>query len=102
MRRGPKPGSKFCDIMEMLKFLTVIRRGQPMNIYQLHHSRQLRFDTKKIYRYLRYALKLDLVKLAYIDETKFMPSKFYQLTPKGTALLDVGIEHSPKATSTKL
>ncbi|MCW4010047.1 MAG: hypothetical protein NWF05_05450 [Candidatus Bathyarchaeota archaeon] len=96
-RRGPEKGSKYCDMVLLLKFLEFIKRDQPTNVYRIYHS-QLRFDTKKIYRYLRYALKLELVKLAYVEEERFLPAKFYELTPLGTSLLNVGIEHTPKVT----
>jgi len=99
-RRGPPKGSKLCDFIDMLRFLAFIRKNQPTNVYRIYHS-QLRFDSKKIYRYLRYALKLDLIKLAYIEGNKFLPAKFYQMTPTGTALLNVGIPLSPGAPKAK-
>ena len=45
MRRGPQKGSKFCDLLEALKFLNMFKR-KPRNVYHLYHS-SLHFDTKK-------------------------------------------------------
>ena len=81
MRRGPQKGSKFCDLLEAIKFLNMLRRN-PKNVYQLYHS-SLHFDTKKIYRYLRYCIKTGLVEIDHIEEDKFLPSKYYRLTQKG-------------------
>lgn len=47
------------------------------------------------------AQKQKLVKLAYVDKTKFLPPKYYELTPTGTALLNVGIEHTPIVPNAK-
>jgi hypothetical protein len=81
LRRGPKKGSKFCDLMETLKFLNMFRR-RASNVYQLYHS-SLHFDSKKIYRYLRYCLKAELLEIDRIEENGFLPAKYYQLTQKG-------------------
>jgi DNA-binding PadR family transcriptional regulator len=81
LRRGPKKGSKFCDLLETLKFLNIFRK-KARNVYQLYHS-SLHFDTKKIYRYLRYCLKTDLLEIDHIEENKFFPPKYYRLTQKG-------------------
>jgi DNA-binding PadR family transcriptional regulator len=54
----------------------------PKNVYQLYHS-SLHFDTKKIYRYLRYCIKTGLLEIDHIEQDKFMPSKHYRLTQKG-------------------
>jgi len=85
LRRGPQKGSKFCDLMETLKFLNMFRR-YARNVYQLYHS-SLDFDTKKIYRYLRYCMKADLLEIDHIEENKFLPAKYYKLTSKGQALI---------------
>ena len=81
MRRGPQKGSKFCDLLETIKFLNMFKKT-PKNVYQLYHS-SLHFDTKKIYRYLRYSIKTDLLEIDHIEEDKFLPSKYYRLTQKG-------------------
>jgi DNA-binding PadR family transcriptional regulator len=61
-------------------------RRSPKNVYQLYHS-SLHFDTKKIYRYLRYCMKTDLLEIDHIEENKFLPAKYYKLTSKGEALI---------------
>lgn len=85
LRRGPKKGSKFCDLLETLKFLNRFRK-KARNVYQLYHS-SLHFDSKKIYRYLRYCLKADLLEIDHIEEDKFLPAKYYKLTDKGQAFI---------------
>jgi len=85
LRRGPPKGSKFCDLLETLKFLNMFKRS-PKNVYQLYHS-SLHFDTKKIYRYLRYCMKADLLEIDHVEENKFLPAKYYKLTSKGRALI---------------
>jgi len=52
------------------------------NVYQLYHS-SLHFDSKKIYRYLRYCIKADLLEIDHIEENKFLPAKYYKLAQKG-------------------
>jgi hypothetical protein len=64
MRRGPQKGSKFCDLLETLKFLDSFKKT-PKNVYQLYHS-SLHFDTKKIYRYLRYCITAELLEIDHI------------------------------------
>jgi DNA-binding PadR family transcriptional regulator len=61
-------------------------RKNPKNVYQLYHSK-LHFDTKKIYRYLRYCLKIELLEIDHIEEDRFLPSKYYRLTQKGKELI---------------
>jgi zona occludens toxin (predicted ATPase) len=61
-------------------------KRNPKNVYQLYHS-SLHFDTKKIYRYLRYFMKVDLVEIDHIEENKFLPAKDYRPTSKGQALI---------------
>lgn len=87
MRRGPPKGSKFCDLLETLKFLNMFRRDA-RNVYQLYHS-SLHFDTKKIYRYLRYCMKVNLLEIDHIEGNKFLPAKYYRLTSKGQALISL-------------
>ena len=95
MKRGPKKGSKFCDLHETIKFLNMFRRDAK-NVYQLYHS-SLHFDTKKIYRYLRYCMKADLLEIDHIEEAKFLPPKYYRLTTKGQNLITL-FNDSPKTT----
>ena len=71
--------------METLKFLNMFRR-KACNVYQLYHS-SLHFDSKKIYRYLRYCLKTELLEIDHIEENKFLPAKYYRLTKKGQDLI---------------
>jgi len=87
LRRGPSKGSKYCDFLEVLRFLDMFRK-QARNIYQIYHS-SLRFDTKKIYRYLRYCVNVNLIEIDHIEEDKFLPAKYYRLTNKGRALVDL-------------
>jgi len=61
-------------------------KRSPKNVYQLYHS-SLHFDTKKIYRYLRYCMKADLLEIDHVEENKFLPAKYYKLTSKGRALI---------------
>ena len=81
MRRGPQKGSKFCDLLETIKFLNMFKKT-PKNVYRLYHS-SLHFDTKKIYRYLRYCIKVDLIEIDHIEKANFLPSKYYRLTQNG-------------------
>jgi len=87
LRRGPSKGSKYCDFQEVLRFLDMFRKGA-RNIYQIYHS-SLRFDSKKIYRYLRYCLNANLIEIDHVEEDKFLPAKYYRLTKKGRALVDL-------------
>ncbi|PVX24513.1 MAG: hypothetical protein CW691_07290 [Candidatus Bathyarchaeum sp.] len=87
MQRGPPKGSKFCDLLETIKFLNMFKKT-PKTVYQLYHS-TLRFDTKKIYRYLKYCLKVDLLEIDHIEEAMFLPAKYYRLTQKGTDFIAV-------------
>ena len=79
---------------QLLKFLAFIKKNQPTNIYRIYHHSRLHFDTKKIYRYLRYALKLQLMKLDHIG-TGFLPAKYYILTPGGESLIQWATKHTP-------
>ena len=63
-------------------------RKKAKNVYQLYHS-NLHFDTKKIYRYLRYCMKVNLLEIDHIEENKFLPAKYYRLTSKGQALINL-------------
>ena len=71
--------------METLKFLNMFRK-KTSNVYQLYHS-SLHFDSKKIYRYLRYCLKAELLEIDHIEENRFLPAKYYRLTKKGHDLI---------------
>jgi len=71
-------------------------RRDAKNVYQLYHS-SLHFDTKKIYRYLRYCMKADLLEIDHIEEAKFLPPKYYRLTTKGQNLITL-FNDSPKTT----
>jgi DNA-binding PadR family transcriptional regulator len=61
-------------------------RRDARNVYQLYHS-SLHFDTKKIYRYLRYCMKADLLEIDHIEGNKFLPAKYYKLTDRGQAFI---------------
>jgi len=67
--------------------LTLFRR-EARNVYQIYHNSR-RFDTKKLYRYLRYCLELRLLESDRVDENRFLPAKYYRLTAKGRALLEL-------------
>jgi DNA-binding PadR family transcriptional regulator len=99
LSRGPKKGSRFCDLREILKFLEMFRR-KPRNVYQLYHS-SLHFDTKKIYRYLRYCMKINLLEIDHIEEDKFLPAKYYRLTRKRRELTDLFRELNKKKLAPK-
>ena len=87
LRRGPPKGSKYCDFLEILRFLDMFRKGA-RNIYQIYHS-SLRFDTKKIYRYLRYCVKANLIEIDHIEGEGPSPAKYYRLTDKGRTLVEL-------------
>ena len=99
MRRGPQKGSKFCDLLETHKFLDMFKKN-PKNVYQIYHS-SLHFDTKKIYRYLRYCIKADLLEIDHIEEDKFLPAKFYKLTSKGQEFIALFKDSSKKTLAQK-
>jgi hypothetical protein len=99
LRRGPKKGSKFCDLLETLKFLNMFRK-KARTVYQLYHS-SLHFDSKKIYRYLRYCLKADLLEIDHIEEDKFLPAKYYKLTDRGQAFICLFNDASKKNLAPK-
>ena len=63
-------------------------RKKARNIYQIYHN-SLHFDIKKIYRYLRYCVNINLIEIDHIDEDKFLPAKYYRLTKKGQALVNL-------------
>ena len=87
LRRGPPKGSRYCDFLEVFRFLDMFRK-KARNIYQIYHG-SLRFDVKKIYRYLRYCINVNLIEIDHVEEDKFLPAKYYRLTNKGRALLDL-------------
>ena len=99
MQRGPKKGAKFCDLIETIKFLYMFRK-EPKNVYQIYHSK-LHFDTKKIYRYLRYCLKTELLEIDHIQESNFLPSKYYRLTQKGKDCLTLFKDQTPHPLAQK-
>ena len=94
MRRGPQKGGKFCDLLETLKFLDMFKKT-PKNVYQLYHN-SLHFDTKKIYHYLRYCIKAELLEIDHIEEDKFLPAKYYKLTSKGRDFIALFKDSSKK------
>ncbi|TEU05181.1 hypothetical protein E3I90_04810 [Candidatus Bathyarchaeota archaeon] len=85
MSRGRPKGSKHCDLLEVVRFLNLFR-GKAKNIYQIYHS-TLRFDSKKVYRYLRYCVNINLIEIDHIEENGFLPAKYYRLTERGNALI---------------
>ena len=87
LRRGPPKGSTYCDFLEVLRFLNLFRRDA-RNIYQIYHSDR-RFDIKKVYRYLRYCANISLIEIDHIAEKGFLPAKYYRLTEKGRALIEL-------------
>ena len=86
LRRGPPEGSRYCDFQEVLRFLNIFRK-KPKNIYQIYHS-NLRYDIRKVYRYLRYCVNINLIEIDHIDEERFLPAKYYRLTNKGRQLVE--------------
>jgi DNA-binding PadR family transcriptional regulator len=42
-----------------------------------------------LYRYLRYCLEVGLLELDHIRQNGFLPAKFYRLTTKGHAFLEL-------------
>ena len=86
LRRGPPKGSRYCDFQEVLRFLNIFRK-KPKNIYQIYHS-NLRYDIRKVYRYLRYCVNINLIEIDHIDEDRFLPAKYYRLTNKGRQLVE--------------
>ena len=99
MRREPQKGSKFCDLLETLKVLNMFKKNA-RNVYQLYHS-SLHFDTKKIYRYLRYCMKVNLLEIDHIEENKFLPAKYYKLTSKGQAFITLFNDSCKKTLAPK-
>ena len=85
--------------METLKFLNMFRR-KACNVYQLYHS-SLHFDSKKIYRYLRYCLNAELLEIDHIEENKFLPAKYYKLTDRGQAFIALFNDSSKKSLAPK-
>jgi len=73
--------------LEVIRFLTVFRR-EPRNVYQVYHGSQ-RFDIKKLYRYLRYCLGIRLLEADRVEQSGFLPAKYYRLTAKGRLLLEL-------------
>lgn len=73
--------------MEVIRFLTLFRR-EARNVYQVYHSSQ-RFDTKKLYRYLRYCLEIRLLEPDRVEKNGFLHAKYYRLSDKGRLLLEL-------------
>jgi len=86
-REGRPKGSKACDFLEVIRFLTLFRR-EARNLYQAYHSSQ-RFDIKKLYRYLRYCLEIRLLEPDRVEQNGFLQAKYYRLTDKGRLLLEL-------------
>jgi len=87
LREGRPRGSRACDFLEVIRFLCLFRRGA-RNVYQIYHESR-RFDTKKIYRYLRYCLAIDLLVIDRVETSGFLPPKYYRLTEKGRVLIEL-------------
>jgi len=86
-REGRPKGSKACDFLEVIRFLSLFRR-EARNVYQIYHSSQ-RFDIKKLYRYLRYCLEIRLLEPDRVEQNGFLHAKYYKLTDKGRLLLEL-------------
>ena len=86
-REGRPKGSRACDFLEVIRFLTLFRR-EARNVYQIYHSSQ-RFDIKKLYRYLRYCLEIRLLEPDRVEQNGFLHAKYYRLTDKGRLLLEL-------------
>jgi len=87
LREGRPRGSRACDFLEVIRFLCLFRKGA-RNVYQVYHESR-RFDTKKIYRYLRYCLDIQLLEVDRVETSGFLPAKYYRLTEKGRVLTDL-------------
>jgi len=87
LRRGPPKGSRHCDFQEVLRFLHMFRK-RARNVYQIYHSK-LHFDIKKVYRYLRYCVKANLIEIDHIEGEGPSPAKYYRLTDKGRTLVEL-------------
>ena len=85
--KGPLKGSRHCDFLEVIRFLSLFQKNAK-NVYQIYHS-SLHFDLKKVYRYLRYCMGVGLIKIDHVEEEGFLPAKYYCLTPKGRALVEM-------------
>jgi len=87
LREGRPKGSRACDFLEVIRFLCLFRKGAK-NVYQIYHEGR-RFDTKKIYRYLRYCLEIHLLEVDRVETSGFLPPKYYRLTEKGRVLTEL-------------
>jgi len=87
LQEGRPRGSRACDFLEVIRFLTLFRR-EARNVYQVYHSSQ-RFDMKKLYRYLRYCLEIRLLEPDRVEQSGFLHAKYYRLTEKGRLLLEL-------------
>jgi len=86
-REGRPKGSRACDFLEVIRFLTLFRR-EARNVYQIYHGSR-RFDHKKLYRYLRYCLDIGLIELDHVKESGFLPAKYYRLTERSRTFLEL-------------
>jgi len=86
-REGRPKGSRMCDFLEVIRFLSLFRR-EARNVYQVYHGSQ-RFDIKKLYRYLRYCLEIRLLEPDRVEQSGFLQAKYYRLTAKGRLLLEL-------------
>jgi len=96
-REGRPKGSRACDFLEVIRFLTLFRRDA-RNVYQVYHGSQ-RFDIKKLYRYLRYCLEIHLLEPDRVEENGFLHAKYYRLTDKGRLLLELFKDYSWESTA---
>ncbi len=87
VKEGRPKGSRTCDFLEVVRFLALFRH-EARNVYQIYHGSR-RFDHKKLNRYLRYCLDIGLLELDHVRENGFLPAKFYRLTDKGQAFLEL-------------
>jgi len=86
-REGRPRGSRACDFLEVIRFLSLFRKSAK-NVYQVYHESR-RFDIKKIYRYLRYCLEIRLLEVDHVETSGFLPPKYYRLTETGRVLVEL-------------
>lgn len=88
------PGSRGCYFLEMLRFLRMVKKKQPVTVYGIYHQRLWKTDIKKAYRYLRYAVSLKLIVLNHKDNSKGgLPAKYYRLTGAGEGVVEWAASH---------
>jgi len=93
LREGRPRGSRACDFLEVIRFLCLFRKGAK-NLYQVYNESR-RFDKKKIYRYLRYCLEINLLEIDRIETSGFLLPKYYRLTEKGRVLTELIPQDAP-------